>query len=161
MTKPHHPAVTYIIEHGKRYEPAVLPPGFIYGAVGDCFDECIRTLIRFDINGIEGYKYVEGLAEDPKNKGRWILHAWLTDGERAYDLTWRCEGMIDGVKFNFAVPTTYIGIEMDMECVADFVRTTGHKSILANGNLDSLRTGKCLPQGFPAFSQVPNVIWLP
>lgn len=79
------------------------------------------------------YRYVEGMAMDPRDPERWIMHAWLTDadGGRAYDPTW--QAIHPRTSQTLPFPTQYIGIEMDMKAVAAFVIKTEYKSVLVNG----------------------------
>lgn len=116
--------IKQIIERrGKKYEPALLPEHIHRGRVGECFDTCTILANR------HGLIYVEGIAR--VNKGKWIHHAWLTDGVRAYDPTWRCLNLKGE---EYPIPGEYIGIEMDVKDVAAFMIKTGYCSILANGH---------------------------
>jgi len=74
-------------------------------------------------------KHKEGLAESPEIPGYWILHAWLTDGIHAYDPTWL---MKDDAGNEYAIPTRYIGFEVEREKLAAFMIETEYCSILEN-----------------------------
>lgn len=114
--------IMYIVERGKEYAPALCPDDIHRGAVGSCFDTST-------VNALEKkYRYVEGVVTHPKT-GEPVLHAWLTDGIRAYDPTWRA---FDNDGKEIPVPTEYIGIEMPIEDVARFMLSTKYASILAN-----------------------------
>ena len=136
-----------VLIHGKKYIPAIVPSELERGRVGDCFD---WTLIQAMLN--PKYKYVEGIARRPSN-GDWVLHAWLTDGVHAFDLTW---GMYFGksreeaIKANRVLPcpTEYIGIEMETKGVIDFYKSTQYKSVLHNGWRDEQRSEKLLGFNF-------------
>lgn len=133
-----------ILIHGKKYVPAIVPSELKRGKVGDCFD---WTLVQAMLN--PKYRYVEGIAKRPSN-GEWVLHAWLTDGEHAFDLTW---GMYFGksvqeAKVIIPCPTEYIGVEMDTMGVVDFYRNVQYKSVLHNGWRDEQRSEKLLGFNF-------------
>lgn len=115
----------YIERRGKKYIPALPPSKFRRGEVGTCFDTCLVAAMQ------HGVKYVEGFAKNPISK-KWILHAWVTDGVHAYDLTW--QAFLEGQEI--PVPTEYRGVEMDTKLVADFVVSTGFKCILRNAPKD-------------------------
>ena len=129
----------YIFNNGKQYKPALCPPDVMRGGVGDCFDTCLANAV------FQGFGYVEGLAKHPK-KDEWILHAWLTDGEHAFDPTWRAFTDDNEEK---PVPTFYVGIELDVQKVVDFVHATGYKSVIANFERNAEVAQKALPAGFP------------
>jgi hypothetical protein len=112
-----------ILEVGKRYIPAVLPEDLRKGLMGHCFDNC--ALQAFECKG--KYSYVEGFVETTQHG--WILHAWLTDGVHAFDVTWSADR--DGKPT--PIPFTYIGVEMDHTTVATFMIKTGYAGVLANG----------------------------
>lgn len=119
----HPQLVDYIRSRGKVYTPAIPPERVVRGKVGDCFDASAYNAAR------RGFRYVEGIAEDPRQRGTWVLHAWITDdGKHAYDPTWK---MMIGDE-EHPLNTLYIGIEMPIEIVARFMVKTGYKSILAN-----------------------------
>lgn len=118
----------YILEHGKVYKPALLPAGIKRGPVKECYDTCVIQVLKHP-----EYKYVEGLARHPKDKEEWIMHAWITDGEHAFDPTWYAEN--DYGK-EIPIPTAYIGIEMDIIKVARFMRSTQYHGIFANSFRD-------------------------
>lgn len=115
----------YIFKNGKVYEPALLSEGSMRGKVGDCFDTCVMIAKRDP-----RFRYVEGLARDPKDPKRWILHSWITDreGRRAFDPTWRA--FVEDLEV--PVPSVYIGFEMDLEAVARFMIGTRYHGIFAN-----------------------------
>lgn len=112
-----------ILKEGKRYIPAVLPRAIRRGKLGRCYDNSIVPALA------TGYRYVEGIAESPKMRGIWVLHAWLTDGVFAYDPTWE-----PGKHKEKEIPiaTTYIGVEMQADAVARFMLRTEYAGIFAN-----------------------------
>lgn len=107
----------------QRFKPAVLPKDIARGKVGECFDWCIVQAICHP-----KYTYVEGLAREPGND-RWILHAWLTDGEHAFDPTW---GAFDNSGRELPMPSEYLGLTMDTKLVVSFMKRTGYQGVLAN-----------------------------
>lgn len=109
---------------GKVYFPALLPSEIERGKLGDCFDHC---LIQALYN--PQYQYVEGLVYSPLRK-EWIYHAWLTDGIYAYDPTWHAKD-ITGKELPLSM-MKYIGVEMDVKKVAEFVRSTEYKAVFEN-----------------------------
>lgn len=115
---------TLVVKRGKFYRSSVLPKDIPRGDVGICFDWCALQAAKN-----RKYRYVEGLASNPENPEDWLLHAWLTDGENAYDPTWSAKDD-DGVEH--PVPSQYLGIEMDIEKVANFMTTTGYQGVIAN-----------------------------
>lgn len=118
-----------IEKYGRRYKPAILPADIERGVQGICFDWCALQAVKN-----RKYTYVEGIALDPdlaqKGIKRWILHAWLTDGKRAYDPTWNAIRDSDGKEF--PLPTVYLGIPMAIQAVVTFMRMTGYQGVLAN-----------------------------
>ena len=112
----------YIEQHGKEYIPTVAPKYMERGKVGECFDASLLAAYKYNL------KYVEGLAYNPINK-RWILHAWVSDGKHAFDLTWRAYK--DGVEV--PMPTKYYGVELDKYLVAEFIKKVGYNCILKSG----------------------------
>lgn len=111
-----------IMRKGKQYIPALLPADIPRGKMGHCFDNCA-------VIAIEGkYKYVEGIAGSFKD-GVQIMHAWLTDGVHAFDRTWKAYDL-DGKEIPF--PGFYIGIEMDVHSVAEFMLKTKHAGVFPN-----------------------------
>jgi hypothetical protein len=106
----------------KEYEPMLYPEKLPRMPVGTCFDSCFQLAQQY------GYGYVEGLAR-PAHLDGWILHAWLTDGEHAIDPTWIA---FTSKKKQVLLPVEYIGIEMDIKHVAQFVNDTGYQGVLAN-----------------------------
>lgn len=136
-----------VLIHGKKYIPAIVPSELERGKVGDCFD---WTLVQAVLN--PKYKYVEGIAKRPST-GDWVLHAWLTDGKHAFDLTW---GSYFGKSREEAIrqgrvlpcPTEYIGIEIETKGVVDFYKNVQYKSVLHNGWRDEKRSEKLLGFNF-------------
>ena len=137
-----------VLIHGKSYVPAIVPSEITRGRVGDCFDwTLVQALIHYP-----KYKYVEGIAKRPSN-GEWVLHAWLSDGVHAFDLTWGAyfgKSREEAIKNNRVLPcpTEYIGIAMDAKDVADFYRAVEYKSVLHNGWRDEQRSEKLLGFNF-------------
>ncbi len=74
---------------------------------------------------MEGFAYASSLK-------KFVLHAWLTDGEFAFDPTWKAFDKETG-KEVAPTPVNYIGIEMDIKLVAEFMLETGYQGIFANG----------------------------
>lgn len=111
---------------GQEFTPALLPADIPRGPVGTCFDwnalQCARLYPK--------YQYVEGIATNPEDPKKWVLHAWLTDGENAFDPTWMATRDADGKEF--PVPSRYIGIIMPIHDVATFMRMTEYQGVLAN-----------------------------
>lgn len=127
--------LNYLETYGKHYKPAICP-GFIkHGKVGECYD---TSLAMAYIN--KQVRYCEGIALRPDTK-EWVLHAWVTDGEYAYDPTWRA---FDNEKHEVPIPTTYIGIEIETDLALDFFVSTGYKGILANYKRDRVKGALCL-----------------
>ena len=85
------------------------------------------------------YWYVEGLASDPDNPDVPILHAWLTDGEYAFDPTWAA---ITQKGEHRPVPVTYWGIIMPFYPVQDFMKITGYQCVLNNAWRDRASSDK-------------------
>lgn len=117
-----------LLKRGKQYKPALLPADIQRGPIGKCFDWCaVQCAMNFP-----KYQYIEGIALDPdeyrKGKQKWILHAWLSDGEHAFDPTWAADD--DGVEQ--PVPTVYIGLSLPFLKVRDFMSRTGYQGVLAN-----------------------------
>lgn len=131
----------YIRTYGKLYTPAEMPEDIELGVTGDCFDHCAKVATG------RKYRYVEGLAMDPTLKNGWMLHSWLTDesGKLAYDPTWFV--MVEGKRIN-KVPTIYLGIEMDIKTLAEFMSKTEYKSVIANGWRNKEIASKLLPNFF-------------
>ncbi len=117
-----------IEDYGREYKAALLPDDIERGAPGICFDWCALQAVKN-----RKYGYVEGVALDPdlikEGKERWILHAWLTDGEHAFDPTWMAT---DDDGKQQPLPSVYIGIAMPILAVATFMRLTGYQGVLAN-----------------------------
>lgn len=123
-----------IMKLGKQYIPALLPADIPRGKLGTCFDSC--TVIALD----QKYRYVEGIARDPRDRDNWFLHAWVTDGVYAYDPTWQAFNP-EGVEI--PVPTIYFGVEMPIEAVARFMMKTKYSSIFANRHRAPDLAAKC------------------
>lgn len=119
-----------IRKYGREYTQAVLPPDIPRGPVGKCFDYCALQAAIFSKNLQDGkYSYVEGIATDPET-GRWVLHAWLTDGAYAFDPTWASFENHSGKEL--PMPCQYIGIRMPIKDVAHFMRKTTYQGLLGN-----------------------------
>lgn len=129
-------AIEMALSMGKEYKSATLPADLSRGKAGNCYDHCI---IAAAFSNNPEYRYVEGVAMDPFSK-TWILHAWLTDGIHAFDPTWLA--LLNGKEA--AVPTTYIGIEMNTKAVAAFIKKTKHKAVLANAWMDPELANKAI-----------------
>lgn len=127
--------INFLEQHGKRYKPALCPEFIERGKVGECYE---MSLAMAYIN--KQVRYVEGIAVAPDTK-EWILHAWVTDGEHAYDPTWRA---FNGDKHEVPVPTVYIGIELDTDLSLEFFVSTGYKGIFANYKRDRLLGARIL-----------------
>lgn len=112
-----------VLIHGKKYIPAIVPDNLVRGRVGDCFDHTLVQALE------SGFQYVEGIAKRPTTND-WVIHAWLTDGIHAFDLTW---GMYFGKGKVLPLPTEYIGIEISKHGMASFCLKTKYKSVLHNG----------------------------
>lgn len=125
----------FIFKNGKQYIPAISPESIQRGPIGKCYDRSIISAINSDLT------YVEGLARDPRNKERWILHAWLTDGIHAFDPTWIAYSEQEEIP----VPTIYIGIEMRVHDVARFFSSTKYAGIFSNAWRDPTLAGRCVP----------------
>lgn len=122
--------VDYVLENGFHYVSTVCPDDVKRGPIGTCFDTAM-------VNALGGkYRYVEGLAKNKKT-GEWMLHGWIAGGQmmhEAYDPTWKCVvQMKDGSEILVAVPTEYVGIEMDTMLMVKFMMKTKYCSVLANG----------------------------
>ena len=112
------------MEHGKRYIPAARPEYIPRMPLHTCFDSC-AILAHQD----RKLRYVEGFAYTPY-LGKFAPHAWLTDGIHAFDPTWGC--LLLGVEA--PIPgAVYIGIEMDIDSVIQFMKETEYQSVLMNG----------------------------
>lgn len=117
-------------QYGKEYTSAVLPADIKRGPPTKCFDWCALQAALFSKNRKDGkYRYVEGFAADPET-GHWILHAWLTDGEHAFDPTWLA--FYDSDNKEAPLPTYYYGIEIPITSVWRFMKKTGYQSLLGN-----------------------------
>lgn len=119
----------FVLKYGKQYTPAVLPADIQRGEPGKCFDWCAATAAksyRFQ-NG--RYRYVEGIASIPGEPENFTNHAWLTDGIHAFDPTWMSTDKDD---VEHPVPSYYIGVEMDILDVGEFMVTTEYQGIMYN-----------------------------
>ncbi len=115
----------YLSKNGRPYKPGLVPPWIPRGEVGDCFDTCMMAVVND-----ASLRYVEGVARKPGTK-EWVLHAWVTDASGlAFDLTWKAFDRKTNEEI--PVPTDYIGIEIDINLLVDFVRATEYKSVLSN-----------------------------
>lgn len=132
----HDAIVELVLREGRTYKPAALPPDLKRGRLGDCFDSALIQAV----SSRDKYTYVEGIAEHPEQPGQWIVHAWLTDGEHAFDPTW----YIRLGATELPLDTRYVGIPMRNRDVAEFVTTTEYKSILANGYRNQKLADKAL-----------------
>lgn len=128
--------IAYVQRFGKNYRSQLLPNDIERGRVGDCFDHCTIQAMRN-----RKYKYVEGIALEPGTKDSWMLHAWLTDGESAFDPTWLA---IKGGE-KMPVPTIYIGVEMEIDNVIEFMLSTRYKSVLSNAWRDPQAADRAAP----------------
>lgn len=118
--------VEYVLRHGKEYIPAVRPNDLSIGQLGMCFDQSM-------LNAIKGkYRYVEGIAQHPHESYRWMIHAWVTDGVYVFDPTWRRVDRATKKEVPLSM-IKYVGIEMDVRKVAQFMGETEYMSVLANG----------------------------
>lgn len=121
-----------IRQYGKSYKAAALPDDIQIGPIGWCFDWTMLETVRLE----EKYHYCEGIAKDPQD-GKWKLHAWLTDGEHAFDATWGIESSKRG---RIHLKTKYIGIEMPLVDVLKFVFTTEYQGLIPNRERDGSTT---------------------
>lgn len=115
-----------IIDNGRRYIPALLPPDISRFRPGMCFDASAIQALK---SGGK-YGYVEGLALDADDHSRWLLHAWMTDGVYAFDPTWAAEDP-DTLQQQ-PMPTIYVGIQMDVEAVGRFMVATTYQGVIFN-----------------------------
>lgn len=113
-----------VTKNGKQYIPALLPEDIERGRPGDCFDHCAVQVYKN-----RHYKYVEGIASNPEDPEEFIYHAWITDGTHAFDPTWQAND--DSFK-EHPIPSTYIGIEVEILELVRFLTKVGYKGILAN-----------------------------
>jgi len=113
----------YVLKNGKEYSPRVLPKDIRRGPVCHCFDNCALVALYN-----KKYKYVEGYATNPITK-EWMAHAWLTDGENAYDPTWLG---FDDFGREVPMPSRYVGIEMPIKNVVKIMLKTERAGVLVN-----------------------------
>lgn len=134
----------FVFEHGKQYIPAILPKDISRGEIRLCYDNCAARVLHS-----KKYKYVEGIVRDPNIDGvahRWILHAWITDGVHAFDPTWKCLNNKTGEEA--PMPTIYIGLEMPIRAVGEFMIETEYGGVCANAWRSPSLAQKC-------FSKLP------
>lgn len=131
-------AIRHLLVHGNRYVPALLPDDLERLKFGHCYDNCAATALIH--KGTSKYRYVEGIAIVPGKRP--IPHAWLTDGVHAFDLTWFAHDG-EGNERPMSV-VTYIGIEMPINAVIDFMKATKYSGVFMNGWRDRIRFKKCL-----------------
>lgn len=134
--------IQYFIEHGKQYTPAICPRTIHRGRPGDCFDTSIKNAAMVD----RSLRYVEGIALNTKSKC-WIYHAWVSDGEHAYDPTWRTYKGLEEIP----MIAIYIGIEMNTDAVMEFMLETEYKALFDNGWRNPELFRKALPKALPDF----------
>lgn len=139
-----------IIKFGKEYKPALLPPDLRRGRVGWCFDDSIIQLTDPELR--KKYSYVEGIARSTPAEPL-VLHAWLTDGEYAYDPTWYAFGLMNEPRI---MPAYYVGIEMPALDVMRFMSATEYQGIIGNGYRNKKLAQKCVPEGFRITREVQN-----
>jgi hypothetical protein len=120
--------VDIIDQYGKEYLAAPLPDDIQLGRPGDCFDWSAFQAAKHKGK----YQYVEGIASEPGHPNVWVSHAWLSDGIHAFDPTWQAFRMHHGRKKYYAVPSRYVGVEIPIGFVRDFVRRTGYKAVIFN-----------------------------
>jgi hypothetical protein len=111
-------------DHGRQYIPEILPEDIVRGPIGKCFDWCALEAARL----YPKYRYVEGFAT-ARSSGNPIYHAWLSDGINAFDPTWMAIND-DGVEF--PLPGSYVGVELPLPQVVEFMRSTGYQGVLGN-----------------------------
>jgi len=133
----------FVLENGRPYIPAIRPSDIPQMKLNHCYDNCIQIVITNS-----KYEYCEGVVE--LKNGRRILHAWLTDGIRAYDPTWIA--FKDGEEV--AMPGTYIGFTMNLFKVAKFMGETEYAGVLANAWRSPKRAAACLKDLYPGFSEI-------
>ena len=139
----------FIFKNGKQYKPAALPKEIAPGPLGKCFDVCAMAAASLrhyrDGKMVERYQYVEGLARDPMNLSRWLTHAWLTDGEHAFDPTWKAirpDGEV------LPILTEYVGIAIPLEKLTRFIVATEYASVVSNSWRNPELAAACIP-GLP------------
>jgi hypothetical protein len=93
----------FLLQHGRWYTPAALPPDIPRGAPKSCFGNAIVAAILYDLTYVEGYASL--------NIGQGAIpfeHAWCTDASRrVYEVTWPEIGM------------AYYGVEFGVERADD------------------------------------------
>lgn len=122
---PSRAEVELVLQHGRRFIPALLPMDIQRMEPGMCFDASAIQSLKSDGK----YGYVEGIALDPDNHDKWMIHAWMTDGTHAFDPTWAATGPDGRLQ---PVPTMYIGIEMEIVMVCGFMMATEYQGVIPN-----------------------------
>lgn len=107
----------FTLHYGKEFVPAPLPPYLqeYRGALKMCYANSYESLMQLLAEGYEELTYAEGYAHGLIT----THHAWLTDGERAFDLTWEP-----------GHGKAYFGVAYDPAWYEDFVFETNHCSVL-------------------------------
>lgn len=136
----------YVLQHGNKYLPGYAPPCMKRGDVGDCFDSVMVNVL----NNQSELRYVEGYAKHP-HLDTWIHHAWCTnrEGVKAFDPTWGMKINSDQSNTVYPVWTEYIGFEIPIGRLMDFIIDTEYKAILANAPRNLTLAGNALPPSFP------------
>lgn len=136
----------YVLVHGHKYLPGYTPPIMTRGDVGDCFD----TVLINVLNNQEELRYVEGYAKHPY-LDTWVHHAWCTnrEGVMAFDPTWGVQLKSGGNKTIYPIQTEYIGFEIPIGRLIEFILDTEYKAILANASRNVTLAGNALPPNFP------------
>lgn len=117
--------IKMLYTYGKRYKSAALPEDIKLGKMGRCFDNTIMSVVE----NRPKYKYVEGVAIDPED-GQTVYHSWLTDGDNAFDNTWRITR--EDKYINVPLPFLYLGIEIPTLIVVDFLKTVKRGGVMWN-----------------------------
>ncbi len=127
--------ITKLIEdivkkHGKSYVLALLPDDLERGKIGDCFEHCLfSAFLSQRVNNKRAYYYVEGIAGCEAIG--FAHHAWLTDGNHAYDPTWYVICDDSGKRVDISM-FSYFGIELGAVDTLRFFKETGYKGFLNN-----------------------------
>lgn len=131
-----------IAEAGKGYIPRQVPKDVPRMPFGKCFDNC--ALLAWQSKG--KYRYVEGIAiplDDPVP----VLHAWLIDeNDRAIDPTWAVLDQNNNPVNKSIMPALYIGFEIPIDGVLNFMRTTEHQGLIANSFRAPEIVAKLIPE---------------
>lgn len=112
----------------RHFTPKELPEGLDRYELWNCYDASVMTVLR---NQDKKLFYCEWIATVTRTGERY-LHAWVSDGEYAYDPTWRVE--LQGEVVSSRGHIEYFGIMMWKQEVWEFMLDTNHKAILANRN---------------------------